>query len=558
MMSRKTLSTILLILVLILLAVGAYFWATGMISSNYAYRSPLDAAPPAPGQDLGEPAASRVVLVLIDALRYDTSMDAGVMPTLAALRQSGASARMHSRPPSYSAPGYSTILTGAWPEINGGPAFNLDYEDIPVITQDNMFSAAHRKGLTTAISAYNWFEKLVPQSDVDLSFYTAGDDAAADRQVVDAALPWLQQGTSQLTLIHIDQVDYAGHHEGGPASSNWAAAASRSDALLAEILKKLDLEQDTLIVLSDHGQIDAGGHGGQDAIVLLEPFVMAGKGVQPGTYADMNMVDVAPTIAALLGANLPATTQGRVLEEMLKLPQAVSANLDEATRDQQSALLSGYAQAVLPSARYTLPESGNVDQFQQALTDIKAQRLMRERLWRSAVAALFLALCVTLLIRSGKRAVPWLLAGLGYTFLFHLRYALIDRKVYSLSSVTGETELIVYIAVTTLLALLIAWLVTVLVQKPFQASPLASARWTVNLGLTTIFLTSLPVVLSFVLNGALVTWTLPDYFTSFLALISLIEVLVLSASSLLLAGVSALVSILAKRRISQTENAARG
>lgn len=547
MMSRKTLSTILRILVLILLAVGAYFWATGMISSNYAYRSPLDAAPPAPGQDLGEPATNRVVLVLIDALRYDTSMDAGVMPTLAALRQSGASARMHSRPPSYSAPGYSTILTGAWPEINGGPAFNLDYEDIPVITQDNMFSAAHRAGLATAISAYDWFEKLVPQSDVDLSFYTAGYDAAADRQVADAALPWLKDALSQLTLIHIDQVDYAGHYEGGPASPGWDASASRADALLAEILQQLDLQKDTLIVLSDHGQIDAGGHGGQDAIVLLEPFVMAGKGVQPGTYADMNMVDVAPTISALLGANLPATTQGRVLQEMLVLPEAVTATVDKATQEQQSDLVTAYTKAVLPSARYDIPENVQVDQFQQVLADIRSQRLLRERVWRSVVAALFLGLCVTLLIRSGKRTVPWLLAGLGYTSLFHLRYALIDRKVYSLSSVTGETELIVYIAVTTLLALLIAWLVAVLVQKPFHASPLAAARWTVNLGLTTVFLTSLPVVISFVLNGALVTWTLPDYFTSFLALISLIEVLVLSASSLLLAGVSALVSVLVKR-----------
>lgn len=547
-MPRKTLFTILLMLVLIFLAVSAYFWATGMISSNYAYRSPLDAAPLSPGQDLGEPSTDRVVIVLIDALRYDTSMDADVMPTLAALRQAGASARMHSRPPSYSAPGYSTILTGAWTEINGGPAFNLDYEDIPVITQDNMFSAAHRAGLTTAISAYDWFEKLVPQADVDLSFYTAGYDAAADRQVVDAALPWLQADQSQLTLIHIDQVDYAGHYEGGPVSQNWDASASRADALLAEILQQIDLEQDTLIVLSDHGQIDAGGHGGQDAIVLLEPFVMAGKGVRPGAYGDMNMVDVAPTISALLGLNLPAATQGHALQEMLALPETVTANLEKATHDQQSTLLKAYAQAILPHANYDIPVNAQVDQYQQVLSDIRSQRLLRERLWRSALAALYLGLGVTLLIRLGKRSLPWLLAGLGYTLLFHLRYALIDHKVYSLSSVTGEMDLIVYIAVTTLIALLIAWLVTAVVRKTFRDGPLASARWTIGLGLTTVFLTSLPVVLSFVLNGALVTWTLPDYFTSFLALLSLIQILVLSGSCLLLAGISAIISRFALKR----------
>jgi hypothetical protein len=48
-----------------------------------------------------------------------------------------------------------------------------------------------------------------------------------------------------------------------------------------------------------------GGHGGQDPITLIEPFVMVGAGVKPGEFADINMVDIAPTVAALLGANIP-------------------------------------------------------------------------------------------------------------------------------------------------------------------------------------------------------------------------------------------------------------
>lgn len=99
---------------------------------------------------------------------------------------------MYSQPPSFSEPGYATLLTGAWPEINDGPVFNLEYDEIHAFTQDNLFSAAKRKGLITAISGYYWFEKLVPQDDVDFSFYTPGEDATADREVVDAALEWLE------------------------------------------------------------------------------------------------------------------------------------------------------------------------------------------------------------------------------------------------------------------------------------------------------------------------------------------------------------------------------
>ena len=198
------------------------------------------------------------------------------MPFLNQLRQNAAWATMHSQTPSYSSPGYTVLLTGAWPQIHDGPALNLEYEEIPTWTQDNLFSAAHRAGLKTAISAFNWFEKLVPQNAVDASFYTAGEDQHADRQVVDAALPWFQSGDYQLILIHLDQVDYAGHHEGGPIGEGWRAAANRADQLLQEIAAQLDLTQDTLLVLSDHGQIDRGGHGGQDPITLVEPFVLAG------------------------------------------------------------------------------------------------------------------------------------------------------------------------------------------------------------------------------------------------------------------------------------------
>ena len=225
----------------ILLAAGGYWGATALIDSLYAYRSPLQHTPPAPGAPLGRPLTRRVVFVLIDALREDTARQAGVMPFLNELRARGARAAMHSRPPSYSEMGYSVLLTGAWPDLSDGPAFNLDYADIPTLTQDNLFSAAHRAGLQTAVSGYYWFEKLIPQADVAASFYTPGEDRAADRAVVDAALPWLKSGEQSLILIHLDQVDYAGHEEGGPRDPRWNAAATRADDLLREIVAQLDL-----------------------------------------------------------------------------------------------------------------------------------------------------------------------------------------------------------------------------------------------------------------------------------------------------------------------------
>jgi Type I phosphodiesterase / nucleotide pyrophosphatase len=228
---KKSTPIIVGILICIVVLGVSYFWATGLMDSVYAYRSPLHNSPPLPGEAIGNPNTRSFVVVLIDALRYDTSQKTSVMPYLNLLRSEGASALMQSRPPSYSEPGYAVLLTGAWPDLSDGPVINVAYADIPTFTQDDIFSAAHRHGLLTAVSGFNWFEKLIPQQAVSVSFYTAGEDQVADRQVTDAALPWLREGRYQLALIHLDQVDYAGHHEGGPIDDGMKLRLERMDYL---------------------------------------------------------------------------------------------------------------------------------------------------------------------------------------------------------------------------------------------------------------------------------------------------------------------------------------
>ena len=534
-----------LIIILIVITIGAYFWATGSISSAYAYRSLLKEYPPPAGAPLGDPATNRVVIVLIDGLRYDTSLNTDVMPFLAELRKHGSSALMHSQAPSFSEPGYSTILTGAWPEINDGPALNLDYEDIPTFTQDNLFSAVHQAGMKTAISAYYWFEKLIPQSDVDFGYYTLGEDAAADNDVVTAALPFLQNPQNRLVLVHLDQVDYAGHHQGGALSAGWEAAARTADNLLMLIVNEIDLETDTVIVLSDHGHIDAGGHGGQDPVVLIEPFVIAGKGTRTGVQTEINMVDVAPTIAALLGVRLPASTQGQVRTDLVSLTPPVLEALPELTEIQQVNLVNAYAAALgKPVTPAELDFGDDVVQYQGVISSLRNSKLMGERILRAIPAAVLLAVAISLLWRKRKEgALGWVIGALVCALLFNFCYAILSQNTYSLSSVKGEMELILYTSVTALSAFLIAYLVTMLINKVLNKKPVNAAIDTFGLGYTTILALALPVILSFVLNGVLITWTLPDYLTSYLSLIALIQILVISAATILFSGVSALLTI---------------
>ena len=541
----------------LILSAGAYFWATNLINSLYAYRSPLQQAPPTPGEAPLPPGTltHRVVFVLVDGLREDTALQAEIMPFLSELRSQGAWASMHSRPPSYSEPGYSVLFTGAWPELSDGPTINLEYEDIPTWTQDNLFSAAQRAGVRTAVSGYYWFEKLIPQAAVNLSFYTEGEDREADRKVVDEALPWLQGDLAGLVLIHLDQVDYAGHHEGGPSDTNWAAAARRSDDLLREIAAQLDLSHDTLVVCSDHGHIDAGGHGGQDAITLVEPFVLFGAGVQPGHYADIDMADVAPTLAVLLGANLPAASQGQPLSGMLSLTSEQRTSIQDALLKQQQQLLGNY----LVASGISFPETSASDavrliansgyagdgenptaSHQAALELARQERLNRERLPRAILSLAAALLPLLFIFVTWRRESAWLLAGAGlFMLLFNLIYAVIAGRTYSLSSVTGAGDLILSVGGMAFLAFLASWILVLWRLDAFRKGSHYAAGISLWLALFSIYLLSLPVLLNFTINGLLVGWTLPDFSSMFLAFLALIQILFVGVLGMLFGGAGA-------------------
>ncbi len=541
---RLTLRLIVVLFICIGISVGTYLLASSMMTSIYNYQSPLHSDPPVPGQSLGEPRVRQVVFILIDALRYDTSLKSDVMPNLSKLRSQGAYARMHSRTPSYSSPGYGVLLTGAWPELSSSAAFNLNYENIRQLSQDNIFSSANRLGLKTGISSLNWFEKLVPQNAVDYSFYTAGEDHQADLDVVAAAIPWIGSGKTNLTLIHIDQVDYAGHHQGGPKNPNWDAAAGRADALVGEILAVMDLEQDVIVVCSDHGQIDAGGHGGQDIVAVTEPFIMVGKGVVQGDYGEINMVDVAPTIAALLGLNIPASTQGEAQQQMFSgWSEAALDQLALYKARQQSQLLQKYNQSLGFSTdddQTAVDAQKSVADFQKILEKERSQRLTRERLPRIVIAVVGLVLMVFLLTRwKFQYLTRFLIGALAYTFLYHLIYLLLGPGLYSYSIIPTENIFIFIYGTLSLVIFVLVWFFGVRhgvassgnVETAIQAAQFAA--------FTAIF-SALPVVAHWAWNGLFVTWVLPALGLHFFALLAQVQVIFISGGGLVVAGLSLL------------------
>jgi hypothetical protein len=546
---KKSLWLVLGIIGLVIIVGGVGIWAFQLINSIYTYRSPIANTPPAAGEPLGASITHRLVFVLIDGERLDTSLDAAVMPTLAHLRDIGAYAAMHSQAPSFSEGSYTVLLTGARPYLDDGPAFNADYPDVWTFTQDNLFTDAHRAGLKTAISGYYWFEKLVPQDAVTDHFYTPGEDRIADDDVFAAALPWLQAGQDQFILIHLDQVDYAGHHEGGAKAPAWNAASMRVDDILNKIVATLDLSKDTIFICSDHGHVNAGGHGGADPTALLEPFIIAGAGIKPGNYGDVEMVNVAPTLAAILGTNIPASSQGRVLTEMLDLPATTLTNVATDTKLQQAHLLETYVAAIGKPLKNGVDLSlSTVADFQKTLEGIRSNKLLGERIPRAVLAGLLFAGTVVWFLKfAGKKSSFLALLMVANLAIAVIGYGIMTKWIYSFSTLTGQTQMILFSACIALVASVGLWLVYMLIQKAFKAGALSSAFSSEGVTWSLLLVVAIPMLINVTLNGFLPTWTLPNISVSFIGLLSMLQLVMLSLFGLILIGVSALIGKLTKK-----------
>lgn len=518
------------------LAAIAYVWAAPLMGSLSTYQSPFHGQKLIGGDALGPPLTRRVVFVYIDGLRVDTAADAQVMPFLNELRSRGASATSHSRQPSYTVPGYTTMLSGAWPEFNDGPLLNPDYEHTTPWPQDNLFAAVRRAGMKTALAESYFAEKLIPQKTISDHFYTRNLDSG-DRETTDAMLGWLKAETHQFLLLHIDQVDHAGHTHGA-ASPEWTTAARNADNFLREVANALDLARDTIVITSDHGHIDSGGHGGDETVVLTEPFILAGAGVKPGQYPDGEMADITPTLAALLGTGLPALTQGRVRTDMLQVSAEDKATIEAMSAKQQAQWLATYNAATGQSISVP-PGADAVSATQGAVAVARGDQASSESLPRIALSVLVIAGSVAALWFTRGPNLLWQVLGAAtYLTVFHIGYALVLGRTYSLSSVLGPADIIGVGVFTAAIALAVGSAVALWKAGSFRQGPQSAASVVLGTALVTIAIVSLPALIGFAINGAVITWVLPDFPLMFLTFLSLLQIVGIGIFAIVIAALA--------------------
>jgi hypothetical protein len=203
------------------------------------------------------------------------------------------------------------------------------------------------------------------------------DDArrAASLDALGPVIAELAASDAAFVAVLVLDVDRAGHAAGVGAA--YRAAAAAVDRTLRAALSGIDLAQDAVIVTADHGHVARGGHGGLEREVSRVPLVLAGAGIARGAVArDPQLIDVAPTVAALLGVPAPGHAEGRALVELLRLDGDAAARraAEDAARGRiaAAAIAAAHADLARPEpVRLALVLAGI------ALAAVAAARLVR-------------------------------------------------------------------------------------------------------------------------------------------------------------------------------------
>ncbi|MFP3979049.1 alkaline phosphatase family protein [Marinobacter sp. KMM 10035] len=180
-----------------------------------------------------------------------------------------------SHQPSYSGPSWSSILTGTWVDGHGVQSNNSKPVDTnSIFTTLEQRDQALKSGSFVSWTPINSGHLIKEMSSIDRRIDGASrpEGKSVDTFITEQLVNELEQEDSTLDFIftHLDEVDGAGHSCGW--CEPYETALSETDARLGQIMaavehRERNLNEDWLVmVVSDHGHRQAGGHGGDTVI----------------------------------------------------------------------------------------------------------------------------------------------------------------------------------------------------------------------------------------------------------------------------------------------------
>ncbi|MCA9664040.1 MAG: alkaline phosphatase family protein [Myxococcales bacterium] len=261
---------------------------------------------------------AKVRVLLLDGLGR---AQADKLPALRALCAAGVSLDIDVGFPTVSLPVQHALWTGLWQAQSGLLFVTRRVQARAPTIPAALAAAASRAAASDAGPAAKAIAIAESHCEiagsfgfVDLQCPPRGEPPIAPRVMLRDSLAAVGSSAA-LVFVHLLAIDAVGHRVGS-SSPAYARQAERGDALVAALSKARGAGE-TLLVLSDHGHLPGGGHGGDEPSIRHVRCCAAGPGLSAGARGRGNMVDVNRLISDQLGLAPLARSQGRPLAKVL-------------------------------------------------------------------------------------------------------------------------------------------------------------------------------------------------------------------------------------------------
>ncbi len=269
-----------------------------------------------PPKLLAVPSNKKVLIIGTDGTRPDL-MEKIKAPNIRALiAGSTYSDTATTRMPTVSGPGWSSMLTGVWSDKHGvlnNSFVGKNYGQYPdlltrlegINPKFKTFAAADWPPILTSLGG----GPLISDK-IDVKFAFRGDLEKSDATIADMSSDYLRREDVDVAYVYLGNIDEAAHAHGA-ISPQYTKALEELDGYVGQLVKAVRsrpnyAQEDWLILMStDHGHRDKGGHGGPSAIERGIFFLANGPSVDKKNLKEpVEIVDVGVTALAHLGVKI--------------------------------------------------------------------------------------------------------------------------------------------------------------------------------------------------------------------------------------------------------------
>jgi hypothetical protein len=398
------------------------------------------------------PALGSLTLLIVDGLGFDEAQ----APELAWLREQAVSRPLGVPFPSYTTPALLSFATGLGPRDSGvrinGPLGGVTGG------LDNLVAVARDGGRPRAIFDAGWKRFG--------AIFFAGEDLRRGRFAA-AAAPLRAPSPGELRILYQGYVDRAGHHHGGDSIA-YREARGAAASYLERVVAGLDPGRDRLLVVSDHGHLAGGGHGGAEKEVRRAWLAALGPDLKRGvTLEERPLGDVAATAAVLAGLPTPGCNLGRPMIDLLAVEPSLGARAFAGPFDQAARLVcslrddEGCAEVASLGAELAAGRAAALGPAERLLDELRSRRdvaaaaASRKARWlRVAIVGALSLLLAAALAWWPRLGVRGLLTQLSPALLLAVYAAVLTLRGYHLtfSGMPSRAEVVMDTALAAALA----------------------------------------------------------------------------------------------------------